>query len=294
MEQSYASQSEAKQNDVAAGHRWWFGFPVEADLGYPRGELPAGYLFSSAEDMAHFLIAQMNGGHYHDISVLSPAGIEMMQTGPSAGSYRIGWETTEFQGRTLINHDGGNAHYQASVFIDPEARVGVFIAMNVMNALDAFSSPSGASPVDGPTVRAMTQSVLSMVTNQPLPDQGPGIERTTLLFNAVLLALTLWLIAALVRIGPRYRQLAKRGILNRSALLQRGGLVGLLHFIWPLSLAYVVLKVPMWQELALYQPDLAYWLQTVGAIVVIKGLVEEALLWRLFGKTQSNQVLQPV
>jgi hypothetical protein len=56
----------------------------------------------------------------------------------------------------------------------------------------------------------------------------------------------------------------------------------------------VALKVPMWQELALYQPDLVYWLQTVGAIVVLKGLVEEALLWRLFGKRQSHRILQPV
>jgi hypothetical protein len=56
----------------------------------------------------------------------------------------------------------------------------------------------------------------------------------------------------------------------------------------------MALKVPVWQELALYQPDLAYWLQTVGAIVVIKGLVEEALLWRIFAKTQSHHVLQPV
>jgi hypothetical protein len=166
------------------------------------------------------------------------------------------------------------------------------MVMNVMNALDAFSSPSGNSPVDGPTVRSMAQSVLSLVTHQPLPDPGPRIERTSLLFDAALLALTLWLIIALVRVGPRYQQLAKRGILSRSELLRRGGLVALLHFGWPLSLLYVTLEVATWRELALYQPDLAYWLQTVAAIVVLKGVAEEALLWHVFSQRQSHGVLQ--
>jgi hypothetical protein len=217
-----------------------------------------------------------------------------MQTPSSPGSYAIGWETTEFHGRTLIDHDGGNAHYQASVFIDPQAHVGVFMVMNVMNALDAFSSPSGNSPVDGPTIRSIAQSVLSLVTHQPLPDQGPRIERTSLLFDAAILALTLWLIIALLRVGPRYQQLAKRGILSRSELLRRGGLVALLHFLWPLVLASMALELPVWRELALYQPDLTYWLQSVGVIVVLKGLVEEALLWRIFRKKPSQRVFQPV
>jgi hypothetical protein len=39
-----------------------------------------------------------------------------------------------------------------------------------MSALDAFSSPHGSDPLDGVTVRAMAQSVLSMATSQPLPD----------------------------------------------------------------------------------------------------------------------------
>ncbi len=41
----------------------------EADqvtLPYNRAELPGGYVISSGEDMAHFLIAQMNGGRYRD------------------------------------------------------------------------------------------------------------------------------------------------------------------------------------------------------------------------------------
>ena len=49
---------------MATGYRWWFGFPVPATLPFSRAKLPAGFIISSAEDMAHFLIAQMNGGRY--------------------------------------------------------------------------------------------------------------------------------------------------------------------------------------------------------------------------------------
>ena len=55
----------------ASGHRWWFGIPFSVTLPYNRSELPAGYIISSAEDISHFLIAQMNGGRYRDSSVLS-------------------------------------------------------------------------------------------------------------------------------------------------------------------------------------------------------------------------------
>ena len=144
MQNSFVSQDEAIQHGMASGYRWWFGFPVPVTLPYNRANLPAGFIISSAEDMAHFLIAQMNGGRYRDISVLSPEGIALMQTEPPSSAYGLGWEMVQLNGRTLINHDDGAPNFQTSVFFDPQARVGVFIAANVMSALDALSSPPGS------------------------------------------------------------------------------------------------------------------------------------------------------
>jgi CubicO group peptidase (beta-lactamase class C family) len=153
MQQSFVSQEEALQNGMASGHHWWFGIPIPVTLPYNRASLPSGFVISSAEDMAHFLIAQMNGGRYRDISLLSPAGIALMQTEPVPNTYGMGWEAVRLNGRTLINHDGGVPNFQASVFFDPAARVGVFVAANVMSALDAFSSPHGSDRLDGITTR---------------------------------------------------------------------------------------------------------------------------------------------
>ncbi|HMQ56239.1 MAG TPA: serine hydrolase [Anaerolineae bacterium] len=146
---------------MAQGHHWWFGIPVPVTLPYHRAELPAGFIISGAEDMAHFVIVQMNGGRYQDVSVLSPEGIALMQTEPVPHTYGMGWKTIQSNGHTLINHDGGYFHFQSSLFFDPEARVGVFVAANVMNALDAFSSPP-SSALTGPTTRAIAQDVFDL------------------------------------------------------------------------------------------------------------------------------------
>ena len=65
MRHSYTSKAEAKQNGLAMGHRHWFSLPFPApNLPIPHGSLPSGQLISSAEDMAHYLIAHLNGGRY--------------------------------------------------------------------------------------------------------------------------------------------------------------------------------------------------------------------------------------
>jgi CubicO group peptidase (beta-lactamase class C family) len=289
MQNSFVSQEEALQHGMASGYRWWFGIPVPVTLPYNRAELPAGYIISSAEDMAHFLIAQMNGGRYRDTSVLSADGVALTHTGPVPNTYGMGWESVRINGRTLINHDGGTASFQCSVFFDPEERVGVFVAANVMSALDAFSSPHGSTPLDGPTTRAMAQSVLSLAANWPFPEQGRGIRRLYVVFDVVILALTVGLVVSLARIPGRHRRLAQRGIATRSELLRRIGLAAVLHFAWPLWLLCLALGVLVWKLFLMYQPDLGYWLEAVAMVVFLKGLLEIALIWRVFRQTHQCQ-----
>src|SRR5918994_1501635 len=62
MRHSFTSEAEARPQGLATGHHYWFGRPAAADLPYNRGLRPAGYLISSAEDLAHYLVAQHNNG----------------------------------------------------------------------------------------------------------------------------------------------------------------------------------------------------------------------------------------
>jgi CubicO group peptidase (beta-lactamase class C family) len=287
MRNSFASQDEAMRHGMASGYRWWFGIPVPVTLAYKRAELPAGYLISSAEDMTHYLSAQMNGGRYRDTSVLSPDGIAFTHSEPAPGRYGIGWESLRVNGRRLINHDGGTANFQSSLFFDPDARVGVIILANVINALDAFSSPHGSSVLDGQTTRAMAQTVLSLATNQPLPSTRPGHERLTLLFNVAILALTGALVASLARVRGWHRRLAQRGIATWPDVARRSGVAVVSNFALPVAVLYVLFNVPAWRALILFQPDLGYWLDAVALVLLLKGLLELALLRRVFSRTRN-------
>ena len=291
MRNSFVSQDEALARGMASGHRWWFGVPVAVTLPYRRAELPAGYIVASTEDMAHYLIAEMNDGRYGDSSVLSPSGMAMRHTQPLGGAYGFGWEFLRAGGRTLINYDGGTANFQSSLFIDPVAHVGVYVAANAINALDAIASPHGASPLDGQTTRAMAQVVLSIVTDRPLPDQGIGHRRLTVIFDVVIALLSAVLVVSLVRIRPRHRRLARHGIASRSTLWSRIALTVLVNFTLLVVLLYLSLAVPAWSALILFQPDLEYWLWVVASVLLVKGLLELWFIARVYRQSQDASFL---
>jgi CubicO group peptidase (beta-lactamase class C family) len=282
MRNSFASWTEAQRHDLAYGHRWWFGIPFPSPLPWKRAELPAGYALASAEDMAHYLIAQMNGGRYGDVSVLSPEGMALMHTEPARHTYAMGWERLERDGRTLINHDGGTADFQTSVFFDPDARIGVFVAANIMSSLDAFSSPHGNSPLDGATTRAMAASILNFVAHRPLPDQGPGIRRHYVMFDLLLLLASAAVIVSLARMPARHRRLARTGIRDRADYVRRAAVVTALHFVWPACLLYAIVGTLNWKVLAEFQPDLTAWLEVAAVVIALKGVAEIVLLRRVF------------
>ncbi|CAG7608072.1 D-aminopeptidase [Paenibacillus solanacearum] len=73
MQDSYVTLDEATAHGLAKPHRRIFGYnvPYEGPYIYIPGDAPAGYLYSSAKDMSHYLVAQMNGGRFEDDSVLS-------------------------------------------------------------------------------------------------------------------------------------------------------------------------------------------------------------------------------
>lgn len=293
MRNSFASQDEAMRHGMASGYRWWFGIPVASTLPFDRADLPSGYLIASAEDMAHFVIAQMNGGRYGAASVLSPEGIALTHVIPRPDPYGMGWEAEEDNGLTLINHDGGTPNFQTSLFFDPEARVGVFIAANVCGALDIFASPPGLDFRDGSTLRAMAHSVLNLAAGRPLPDQGIGHRTLYVAYDLVLLVLTGVLIVFLTRMPERRRRIEERGVSRASDLVWRGAKAAVLHLALPVILVVLAVSFPgVKVALTLYQPDLVYWLVAVAAVLLVKGLFEVLFLWRAFTESHRRRALQ--
>ena len=139
MRHSYTTRAEAQQNGLAVGHRYWFAYPVAApDLPLPRGSLPAGYLISSTEDMAHYMIAQLNDGRYCDAQILSPAGIaemhrpaaEFNMMGVSLGQYGMGWFINDRDQVRIVWHSGVVPDFFAYMAILPGQKKGLVLLMN--------------------------------------------------------------------------------------------------------------------------------------------------------------------
>jgi hypothetical protein len=107
---------------------------------FPRGSLPSGYLIASAEDISHYLIAQLNDGHYRDQSVLSAQGIAALHRPAVAAfegnHYAMGWFVGQSGGVPAIWHNGTVPGFNAKIVLAPGERWGVVALMNASSQTD--------------------------------------------------------------------------------------------------------------------------------------------------------------
>jgi len=140
MNNSYTSKTEAEAGGMAVGHTYFFGSPrVSTDAPHPRAKLPAGFLISSAEDLGHYLIAQLNEGNYDDMQILSPEYVALMhqpaiETSEEGASYAFGWRTNLVEGEPTVRHGGDTADFHSDMAFSPTRGWGVAIVMNYTGA----------------------------------------------------------------------------------------------------------------------------------------------------------------
>jgi hypothetical protein len=252
MQHSFTDPAAAQEAGLSAGYRYWFGRPVAFDAPFNRRILPAGLLMSSGEDMAHYVIAQLNGGRYGGTSLLSPAGIAELQRGavpiPGAawpgleeGRYGLGWMTGTRSGVPVIGHRGDTAHFHSAMLLVPEGRWGIMLLMNANNR------------ISGERMFAITDGVLSLVVGQQ-PPAVPGnsgmldVLRAITALAVVQLLMMIWSALTLRRLARStagavrgWRSIARYGVAPLLlylllALVFLGGLPLLFSYPWPLLL----------------------------------------------------------
>jgi CubicO group peptidase (beta-lactamase class C family) len=96
---------------------------------------PAVGLYSTATDMAHFLIAQMEDGRYGDRRILSEAAAEKMHQRQFAEDPRLAGRTFGFyeryvNGYRAIGHGGNIRGFASLLLLVPEEHVGFFLVFN--------------------------------------------------------------------------------------------------------------------------------------------------------------------
>ena len=92
---------------------------------------PAGDIYLTAEDMARFLGAHLNGGVFNGNRILSAESVIEMHTPQFGGTYGFGFGVTEDDnGHTIISHGGGIPGMSSFMIGDVDARVGVYYMSN--------------------------------------------------------------------------------------------------------------------------------------------------------------------
>ncbi len=280
MQHSYVAQTEAAQNGMATGYRQWFGFPFAArDLPYPRGMIPAGYLISSAEDLAHYLIAQSSQGHYGDAALLSPQGMAALHSPLIAaapegyhhqpsGSYGMGWYVMELNGLSVIAHDGDTPSYHADLIIMPAGKSsdqawGIAVLMNTNTVLM------------GDRIRNLAAGVASLVAGQAPP--APVTDYGALSLYVGMSGLLLFEAYNLVRVALTWHRLPAASSPDRGPWLWFKRLVLPLLVGAAVACGAFVIMPAIFQAppvvMLLNQPDLSWVIFLAGALALLNGVI---------------------
>ncbi len=282
MQHSYVSLQEARQNGMVQGYEWFYGvaFPTDdPDLHIPS-LLPAGLLISSAQDMSHYLIAQMNNGRYGSTSVLSPKGIATMHApaapevveayGPNT-AYGMGWFNGPINGVPAVWHDGITPTSHAFMVIEPQIHWGAILLVNANNFL-----------VNSLTFQHIQAGVAGLLAGHEPPQTSLNLTTLYLIIDGIIVlisALVLWPLLRLPWWYKRFQQRPRHRVLRLALPLAR-----------ELILPVLILIVPSWPSLLFYYPDIGWWLAGIIALLFITAIIRIVLAFLALRK-KSVEVL---
>ena len=279
MGSSYTSRTEAKQQGLPTGHRYWYGFPVASELPFDRGGLGSQGLSSSAQDMTGYLSLYLNSGRHGATTLVSPAGAaELQRTGVPTGldgvSYAMGWDVAQIHGSTTISHDGSGFDSHANVVLIPDGGWGVVVMENGENSPDEFF---GSRRMTG-----IAYGVAGLLVGQEPP--APSSSRSLWVVYGVVLGIIVLQVAGMarsVRTIRTWRTVPSRRPTGALRIALRVGLPLLVGWTWALFVLVGlprIIRAPL-QAGLMGLPDLAYPL--VASAVLAFGWGLARFIWAI-------------
>jgi CubicO group peptidase (beta-lactamase class C family) len=249
MAHSHVLAADANADGASEDFFRWFGVAMlPSRVSHPRAEGPAGMMYSSANDMGRWIIANLNDGQVDEARVISSAGMEMLhapavETYPN-NAYAMGWNVrpywegpdvlgsapTRYVLPAVIEHygDAGTAH--AYVGLVPDRGWGIAVLMNTYDW------------TNGAPYWSVEQGVMRLLAGrEPLPvdPARDPISRNARTILIGLLVLELVSLAWSIRMLRRVRRSAQPGPMVRRALLTLTAPLLLDAFVLWLLLIYV-------------------------------------------------------
>jgi CubicO group peptidase (beta-lactamase class C family) len=123
----------ATATDLSSGYTRLFGFPVPIEQPVRDYEIGAGYIVSTAEDMARYALAIKDGA----VGLVSPQMYQTIIT-PGLADYGMGWHIVD--GGRKIFHGGANETFASHVNIYPKIDRAYVLLINEGSQIDHFIS----------------------------------------------------------------------------------------------------------------------------------------------------------
>ncbi|MEW5828310.1 MAG: serine hydrolase [Chloroflexota bacterium] len=125
---------ESLAADMAGGYNYVNGGYVKAGFEFVTA-YPAGSLSASGLDMAKFMIAHLQNGHYGEAQILEEATALQMRSQLYAADPRIsgmayGFFEDTVNGMRVISHGGDTLLFHTGLFLIPEQGLGLFVSTN--------------------------------------------------------------------------------------------------------------------------------------------------------------------
>lgn len=292
MEQASLDAAQVHTRGAATGHRYWFGVPVPGELATDQAALPSGgQMSASAEDVAHFVVAQLNGGSFGATSILSPQGIAEMQRpvdrqGAGAMFYAMDWGLEPIGGVPAVMKGGDNADFKTQIILFPERRLGLVVLINTNNRFSSF--------LGDPRIAAIAVNVSELLVGQA-PTALPVANTPTLLYSALLLAVAVQA-AGMVRttlLLRRWQSQPAQRPTGWAALAVRIGLPLVGNLGWGLFALVGVtglFRVPL-SFIVYLAPDFGYTLIASGVVALGWGILRTALAFWVLRERDANRAI---
>jgi len=236
LKNTYVSRNNSTIDNLARGYKVRFLKPVEYNAPIYRGNTPAGYIITNAEDLSKWIKIQLGteGSIEFDENLVDISHIPDRTVAPSSdgSSYACGWSVFQ-DGGGMISHGGSNPSYSSYILFRPQEKVGIGILANLN------SSYSEA------IAKGINNIILGEKPKGNISDTYISIDNASftivLISLPVALATICLLIILIIQIIKRERKYTgdiKRVILNSSFLL-----------LFISGLGYCLYKIP----------DVLYW-----------------------------------
>jgi CubicO group peptidase (beta-lactamase class C family) len=292
MRHTHTSLAAAQADGLAQGYYRWFGVAtIRTDFPFTTASVPAAGIFSSAEDLAHALIAHLNSGRYGGRSVLSAAGMEQLHTGTSAApgygeKYAMGWfvhplfadpelseTTSDYHLPLVVDHNGTWATYHSVMILLPGFRLGGVL---LVNRYDATNQGRFARLQYGLERLLVGQAPppADAIPDNPLAQNGRLLLSIALALQLALLGA--WLARRRRPAGSRRASLLRRGAALVGVLLDLAGLA----FLW---LLLPGMFDEVWNNLPREVPDIGLLMGaftlTAAIWLIVSGVSGARLIW---------------